>query len=219
MLEVAPNSLLPVIEVADPETAKKQLPRAEAELREKTAEREKREAVLVERQAQLDEDEQAANFLYNRLNEKSAALQKLRESVTSELLTLRDASDVSGHAQRIRIAKDELALYQESYSRLLEVVRPKHELRKLGDLARLHDSLASEADIKAILSHVRTIVALEPAFSEETRLGVVGQRTQMLLAEAKRLHEQAARTRTEFEAATKQFEKTQGEIAHLRILG
>jgi|SRR6185437_12925459 len=209
---------LPVIEIDNPATAKQQLPAAEASLRAASAAQEQAEALKTERLEVEAEDRRAEDFLRKEIDAHTEARKDKYAKVNHELRALRESCDVKSLAQDLKADEDTLALLTNVRADLIERLMPLHKLETLESEVALSYAKASEADLLALVSHIRTVIRLEDAYKEEGRIGFIGQRTQELIGIARDLREAAAQTENRYREARAAFEKQQAALVSRGIV-
>jgi hypothetical protein len=77
---------------------------------------------------------------------------------------------------------------------------------------------ARELEAMTLLSHIRTVITLAPAFKEQGRIGFVGQRTQELLLAAKEAHRLADVAENNLREMRAAYGKVQDAMANRGML-
>jgi hypothetical protein len=203
--------MLPFIEIeaTDPEVIKDQLSQAEAKLRTATALREEWSA-KVERLMEVErEDGRAGKYLQARIGELTVTARELRATLHQKVRKEREACDAGSVAQELRRIDDSLALYTSAYGELVEVLQGLHSLNTLEAKVSENNAIASEGDAMALVSHIRSVIAIQSVFKEEGRVGFVGQRTQELRAIATEAWRVAQVSENTYRGARARYEKQQ----------
>jgi|ERR1039457_6689478 hypothetical protein len=210
--------LLDLIEIDNPEAAAQQEAEAQTKLRAVTGTREEleaKEAVCLEAEAK---DTRAASYLHTRIAELAPTAHTARADGEHEIITNLQDCDAHALAQYVCGVENTLNLYSSAYSDLVERQQGLHRLETMEIRVSLQRVKARELEAMTLLSHIRTVITLAPAFKEQGRIGFVGQRTQELLLAAKEAHRLADVAENNLREMRAAYGKVQDAMANRGML-
>lgn len=192
-----------------PAQAKEDLPIATAECENRRRATNAAREQTVKCQATLDDDDATLHYLTGLQARVSAELAELRAASRTELFALRDACNVEDVSSLIQRKSDTGEYVGREYDFLLTVKRGADEILLRDAIANEDSAAASEMSGWAVLSRIKTIIALGPVIASEGDCGFIGSATEKLREEAKALAKKAETSRNAAREARATYERLQ----------
>jgi hypothetical protein len=192
-----------------PEQAEQHLPVALAECENRREATEAAKKLTAKCQAALDHDDETLRYLTELRARLSAELAELRATSRTELFALQKAFDVEEVSSLMRRKSGTVEYVDREYDFLLTVKRGADEILLRDAIANQDIAEATEVSGLAVLSRLRTIIALGPVIASEGDCGFIGSATEKLREEAKALAKKAETSRAAAREARATYERQQ----------